>query len=92
MALGYEVSKYVLDAKAGQAVIQLREAFENVEAVVAYLGNNPRPANQPDPLVALHGYTEGEAYILRSIFEDLGAKKTALQPTFDTARQITGLE
>lgn len=92
MALGYDVSKYILDTRAGQAVIQLREAFENVEAVVAYLGNHPRPADQPDPLIALHGYTEAEAYTLRVVFEDLGAKKTALQPTFDIARQITGLE
>ena len=82
-----------MNAKASQAVLELRSAFQKVEAVASYLAYHPQPANEPDPLIALFGYTEAEAYALRVVFEALDASRTSLNNTINNvARQITGLE
>jgi hypothetical protein len=91
MALGYEVSKPVLDSKAAQALLQLREAFENVEAVSKFLANNPSDG-QVEPLVTVYGYTVDEAYSLRLVFETFETIRINSLPTFEIARKVTGLE
>jgi len=37
------------------------------------------------------GYTEDEAYLIRTTFEQLAAMRPAIEPILDTARGLTGL-
>lgn len=90
MALGFEVQKYSLDSKMGQALFALRGALGPIEAIIAYLGHHPI-VNGVDPLVD-KGYTADEANTIRTIFGDLDEKLVELEPTFVQARLITGLE
>lgn len=92
MALGLEVSKQVLDMKAAQAVLGLREAFEGVEAIAVWLANHP-VVDGVDPLTSEpFGYTADEAYALRFFFETFNAVKNANTNAFNAGRKMTGLE
>jgi hypothetical protein len=92
MAIGLEVNKQVLDMKAAQAVIRLREAFEDVEAIAAWLANHA-VIDGVDPLTSEpFGYDADEAYALRFYFETFNAIKNANTNAFDAGRKMTGLE
>jgi hypothetical protein len=93
MSLGYDVNKGTLDMKAAQAVLMLRQSFDEVRAVANWLANHPSNGTDPDPLTQdPFGYTADEVYILRSFFETMETVRTANEATFETGRKITGLE
>lgn len=91
MSLGYDVTKGILDMKAAQTVLQLRQAFDGVEAISAWLKNHPSNG-QDDPLVTDFGYDTDEAYVLRSYFETFDAVRVDKDSTFEIGRKMTGLE
>jgi hypothetical protein len=91
MSLGYDVNKGTLDMKAAQTVLQLRQAFDGVEAISAWLSNHPSDGTN-DPLVADFGYSADEAYVLRNYFETFNGVRIANANTFDVGRKMTGLE
>ncbi|QPX71458.1 hypothetical protein SscP1EGY_63 [Streptomyces phage SscP1EGY] len=92
MGLGLEVSKPVLDTKAAQTVLGLREAFDDVETIAVWLANHP-VIEGTDPLtVEPFGYTTDEAYALRFFFETFNSVKNANAAAFDAGRKMTGLE
>lgn len=93
MALGYHVDQNTLNMKAAQTAVALRSAFAQVEAIAAWLANNPVVDNV-DPLVNQYNYTQDEAYVLRLYFEtweSLRLSQTSVE-TFGIGRKITGLE
>lgn len=90
MALGYEVNKGILDMKSAQAVIKLRDAFEQIEGIAKWLANQPNGVEEP--LVVKYGYTLDEAYALRLFFETFNTVRISNAATFDVGRQMTGLE
>ncbi len=93
MALGYDVSKGTLDMKAAQAVLMLRQSFDEVEAISVWLANHPSNGTDPDPLtIDPFGYTTDEAYVLRSFFETMETVRTSNAAIFEMGRKITGLE
>jgi hypothetical protein len=89
--LGYYVDKGTIDQKSGQAVLTLRQGFDQVQNVTKFLANHPK-VNNVDPLVSEFGYTADEAYVLRLFFETMDQLRTANAATFDIGRKITGLE
>jgi hypothetical protein len=92
MALGLEVTKPVLDNKVAQAVLGLREAFESVETIAAWLANHP-VLEGADPLTTEpYGYSADEAYALRFFFETFNAVKSANTNAFNAGRKMTGLD
>jgi hypothetical protein len=89
--LGYEVTKQVLDGRCAQTVIALREAFDSVNVINAWLANNPDVDNV-DPLTAdPYNYTTDEAYVIRLFFQNLDAVGDANADNFATGRKMTGL-
>lgn len=92
MVLGYEVNSSVLNSKVAEAVIDLREAFENVETIAKWLTNHPNVEGS-DPLTsAPFNYTADEAYALRVYFENFETVRIANAANFDIGRKMTGLE
>jgi len=91
MALGYNVDKGTLDMKAASTVLQLRQAFDNVEAIAAWLDNHPSVGAE-DPLITDFGYNSDEAYVLRSFFETMESVRTSNASMFEIGRKMTGLE
>lgn len=92
MALGLEVNKQTLDLKAAQAVIGLREAFEDVETIAMWLSNHP-VVEGVDPLQEEpFGYSPDEAYALRFYFETFAGVLDSNEPAFNAGRKMTGLE
>jgi hypothetical protein len=92
VSLGYTVDKGTLDAKAAQAALELRAAFEKSNIIANYLALFPFTAPAPDPIIANLGYTADEAAALRTVFSGFDSAYTTLAFNFATARQITGLE
>lgn len=92
MALGLEVTKEVLNMKAAQAVLNLREAFEDVEVIAKWLSHHP-VVDGVDPLTTdPFGYNEDEAYALRLYFETFSNVKSTNSTAFDAGQKMTGLE
>lgn len=93
---GLQVTKDLLDLKSAQAVLAVREAFDQVETIFEYLATVPANAEGGDPLTlpldqgGKFGYTADEAYLIRFVFESLHG--LAVQPILDTGRKLTGLE
>lgn len=83
---GLQVTRSVLDTKSAEAVLAVREAFDKVAAIAAYLSNVQDETLTGIPL----GYDADEVYLLRTTFEQLDALQ--VQPILDTARKLTGLE
>lgn len=91
--LGYVVNKGILDSACGEAVINLRNAFDEVEIIAKWLADHPI-VNSVDPLTndpTFGGYTADEAASMRSYFENMESVRTANQTTFDTGRKMSGL-
>lgn len=90
--LGIEVNRNVLNTKVAQAIVGLREAFEEVETINKWLTNHS-PIEGTDPLtLGEYGFTDDEVYALRVYFETFDAVRIANASTFDTGRKMTGLE
>ena len=89
MTMGYVVNKDVLDQRCAEAVIGLREAFENIETIAKWLADHPNDGT--DPLIA-EGYDTDEAYAMRLYFETFETVRVNNQAAFDTGRKMTGLE
>jgi hypothetical protein len=93
MALGFDVTKQMLDMKVAQAALQLRSAFEHIETINVWLSNHPNDGTNPDPLtLEPFGYSSDEAYAMRLYFQTFDGVRTANQSTFDVGRKMTGLE
>lgn len=90
MALGYEVTKPILDSKCAEAVLALRAAFDKIDIISSWLGNHPVVDNI-DPLVSEFDYTVDEAYALRLYFETFESIRVSNANTFDIGRKMTGL-
>lgn len=92
MALGMPVTRDDLNYKAATSIVKLRKAFGEIESVARFLAYHPNSgAPADDPLIAMFGYTEGEAYTLRIVMEQFDAKRVDLANNFDISRQITNL-
>lgn len=91
MSLGYYVDQNTLNSKAGQTVMALRTAFDQVQAVAVWLSNHP-VVNGVDPLISEFNYTQDEAYVLRLFFNTFNTVRTDNAETFNIGRKITGLE
>lgn len=102
---GFEVTRPQLDAKAAEAVVAVREAFQKVQTLFEFLGNLPSDTPGGDPLTlstvpedpmapnsasGKYGYTADEAYLLRYVFTTLNA--IDIEPVLHTGRKLTGLE
>jgi hypothetical protein len=95
MRVGIEVSKDLLNARAGDVVVQLRDALARVGRVAEFLGRTT------DEDLGRLGLTEDEAYLLRVAFERLDtvrlvaygqAAVTDPVDHFEHASKLTGLE
>jgi hypothetical protein len=89
--LGYYVDQNTINGKAGQAVITLRQAFDQVENLAKFLAMHPK-VNNVDPLMTEFGYTADEAYALRVFFETMYQLQQSNIATFDIGRKLSGLE
>jgi hypothetical protein len=92
MSLGYELYKAIIDTKAAQAALDLRNAFYKVQIMAEWLGDNPVPEGGTDPLISKYNYTADEAYALRLYFETFDNVRVSNQSGFAIGRKITGLE
>lgn len=91
---GFTVSRELLDMKAGEAVLHIREAFENADIVNSFLKQNP--SNGPDGDLLTKpvedggfGYTADEAYLIRVVFEGFDALN--VEPILEMGSKLTGL-
>lgn len=91
MAVGFEVSKGLIDVRSGEAGRALLRAFELARTLKVWLDDHPGFDAQA-VLVAEFGYTEDEAYLLHSVFTELNDLRTTNQGTFSKLRKLTGLE
>jgi len=91
---GSPVDRNLLDAKASEAVVSVRNAFRKVETLQTFLANNPIPDNGAgvDPLVDDFGYNTDEAYLLRLVFGDLYYLNDNINTIMRNGRKLTGLE
>lgn len=72
MSVGYTVDKTVLDGVAGSTVQALRDTFDQVDRVKAWLD-----ARTDSEIVAL-GYSSGEVATLKSAFTQLAALRAVM--------------
>ena len=89
---GADVQKYTVDSKASDAVLSLRSAFAKVEIMAKWLENQPNDPTNGDSLVTVFGFTADDAYLIRSVFQQLETIRTTNASLFDNARKLTGLE
>lgn len=101
---GLQVNRGLLDMKASEAVLAVREAIKKVQTIAAYLATVPVGADGVDPLTAApvdgqtgqvssapaFGYTAAEAQNIRFVFNTLASMN--IQPVLDAGRKLTGLE
>lgn len=89
---GMEVNRNLLDMRAAEAVLLLRNALAKVESVAKWLANNP-VVDGVDPLtIGEFNYTADEAYLLRFVFETLESLRVSNENLSETSRKLTGLE
>lgn len=92
---GFDVSRSLIDMRAGEACRDLRDALAKTQRMAAWLADQPRTdPDDPttDPLVAVHGYTADDAYLLRVTFERLDQMRVDAADTLALTRKITGLD
>jgi hypothetical protein len=94
MAAGWPADKNTIDQRAGQVVIALRQALDEVVGFKSFLDRTP------DPTLAALGYSEGDIATLKSGITDLAtlralAHAQATQPApndfFFFAKNLTGV-
>lgn len=87
---GLEVSRALLDAKAAEALLELRNAYDKATVVRGWLELHPIDTDGTDPLtVEPFSYTATEASNIRTVFDQLG--KLQIDTLADLARPLTGL-
>lgn len=101
---GFNVNRPLLDQKAAEAVIAVREALDRVSIVNDFLASVPADAPGGDPLTlsttptdsanpnsapGKFGYTEDEAYLLRYLFG--GLDSIDVGALLQDGRKLTGL-
>jgi len=91
MAVGFEVSKGLIDMRSGEAGRALLRAFELARTLKVWLDDHPG-YDAVSALVTEYGYTEDEAYLLHSVFTEMDALRTAHDGAFANLRKLTGLE
>lgn len=89
---GIEVSRQAIDAKVGDALLQLRSALDKSYSVAKFFENNPIPEGGIDPLIEIYGYDDDEAYLLRLVFQNIAQIKSDSATLEENARKLTGLE
>lgn len=89
--LGVDVSQYTINAKASDAVMSLRLAFDKVETFSKWLALNPNTP-ETDPLVEKFGFTVDEAYLLRLFFQNFETVRLETAAQLEIGRNMTGLE
>lgn len=91
--IGKAVEMYGMNDRMFNAVMDLRNACDKIEGIVAFLSYNPRIGSEPDPLNTMFNWTPGESQVVREIFEELEVRRLALIPFLNgPCRQLTGLE
>lgn len=91
---GMKVARDLLDMKSAEAILAVRNAFEKVETIEAYLATVHADEAGGDPFTREDGefrYTADEAYLLRYLFSSLDGLRSQVQPLLDSGRQLTGL-
>lgn len=88
---GLEVNRNLLDMRAAEAVLLVRNAFDKIEGLAKWLANNS-VVDGVDPLVTNFEYTADEAYLIRFVFETLENLRVSNTGLFETSRKLTGLE
>lgn len=100
---GQEVTRNDLDYRMSQTVVAARNVIRELDTINMFLERMPVAADGIDPLTlpfapaeaggipGKFGYTEEEAYLIRSTFQQLAGMKPALDPILTTARALTGL-
>lgn len=91
MSAGFKVSRDLLDARAGEVARDLQRVLTRAEQVHLWLVDQP-VVDGADPLVVDLGYTEDEAYLLRSTFTDLTGLANAETSVLVRTRKLAGLE
>ena len=95
MAIGFPANKPEIDIRAGQVVINLRTALEDIARIKTWLDG------KPDAELIDLGYTSDEVTVLKSAFTDLDSLRkvaTAQQGQAEPndflffARRLTGLQ
>lgn len=92
---GLQVSRALLDMKAAEAVLAIRDAMSKINTIVKFLDFVPNTADTPDPLtLEPFNYTADEAYLIRVVFQEFGTLSISadLNANLDQARRLTGLE
>jgi hypothetical protein len=97
---GNAVNKGILDQKAANAIINLRNSLDEVDTVFEFLRTIPNTplvegvtehTELTEPLMAEpFGYTADEAYLIRYLFENLHG--LPVQGLMEAGRKLTGLE
>lgn len=94
MSVGFPATKTDIDLRAGQAVVNAREAMDSIIRINVWLGE------QSDASLVALGYTQTEVTLLKSSFTDLAnlvgvARGTRTQAAandfFFNARKLTAL-
>jgi hypothetical protein len=94
---GQEVARPDLDYRMSQTLVSARNVVRDLETIAAFLERAKPDANGVDLLVlpvdegGKFGYTEDEATLIRSTFQQLEAAKSSIEPILDKARGLTGL-
>lgn len=91
MSAGFKVSRDLLDARAGEVARDLQRVLTRAEQIHLWLIDQP-VVDGADPLVSEFGYTEDEAYLLRSTFTDLTGLASAEDSVLVRTRKLSGLE
>jgi len=89
---GLEVSRQGIDQKIGASLLTLRSGLDQCETVAIWLSNTPVSNTGEDPLVTIFGYDDDEAYLIRLVFQEISALRTAAAALDSNARKLTGLE
>lgn len=91
---GFQVNRDLLDIKAAELVMRVRDAFRDVETLYEWLALNPvkdgvDPLTVPTEEGGKFGYTDDEAYLIRYVVE--GFHGLSVQPLLHAGRALTGL-
>lgn len=89
---GMDVNRNLLDMRAAEAVLLLRNALAKVESVAKWLSNNPVEAGVDPLTIGDFNYTPDEAYLLRFVFESLEGLRVSNDNLSEVSRKLTGLE
>jgi hypothetical protein len=99
MSVGFTIDKAGIDSRAGQLVLNLRQALQSCSDMCDLLNDTSVFAN--DAALTALGYTAAEVTTLRAAFTDLkklwqishaAATQAAANDFFFNAKHLTGLQ